>query len=114
MKSRASRPPGEQRTLFKGKYFDVNEIDGWEFLSNQASSQVVAVLALIRSTHFIAVTQYRPPVQATVLELPAGIAEGAELSNEACREFHEETGYALRDIQTLYTVPVCAGLTSSM
>ena len=65
-----------------------------------ASADAVAILALIRSTdapnhvETLVVQQFRPPVNAVTLELPAGLIDPGETAEMAAiRELKEETGY---------------------
>lgn len=56
----------------------------------------VEILAFIpgEKTKIILVEQYRPPMQSSTIELPAGLAEEGETpSQSALRELEEETGY---------------------
>jgi ADP-ribose pyrophosphatase len=57
-------------------------------------SGYVAMIAFTQAGELILVEQYRPAVEETVLELPAGtIEEGEEAADCALRELLEETGY---------------------
>ena len=65
-----------------------------------ASADAVAILALIRSPEApdavdtLIVQQYRPPVDAVTVELPAGLIDPGEAPEVAAlRELKEETGY---------------------
>lgn len=59
-------------------------------------SDWVNIIALTKEGKFILVKQYRPGIQATCLELCAGVQEGSDASplESAQRELLEETGYA--------------------
>jgi len=64
----------------------------------ESAADAVAVLALVRSRgrapRTLLVSQFRPPVNAVVLELPAGLIDAAETPEEAAvRELLEETGW---------------------
>ncbi|KAH9865050.1 hypothetical protein IAQ61_008996 [Plenodomus lingam] len=58
----------------------------------------VAIVTIIkhpsRAPSTIIILQYRPPVDAVCVELPAGLVDEGESPSEASvRELHEETGY---------------------
>ncbi|KAF2848861.1 hypothetical protein T440DRAFT_149090 [Plenodomus tracheiphilus IPT5] len=58
----------------------------------------VAILTLLkhpsRAPSTIIILQYRPPVDAICVELPAGLVDAGESPSDASvRELHEETGY---------------------
>ncbi|KAJ1311228.1 hypothetical protein OPQ81_009728 [Rhizoctonia solani] len=76
----------------------------WEVASRKTRGEggidAVAVLAVLRSKSksfkpsTIVIEQYRPPVGAYVVELPAGLIDSGETAEEtAIRELEEETGY---------------------
>lgn len=58
----------------------------------------VAIVTIVkhpsRAPSTIIILQYRPPVDAVCVELPAGLVDEGELPRDASvRELHEETGY---------------------
>lgn len=60
-----------------------------------AAPDGVAVVALTETDELVMVQQWRHPVQAVTLEVPAGMLdEGEEPGAAAARELREETGYA--------------------
>lgn len=70
--------------------------------SNLYLPTAVAILTVIKrpsvEPHILLVTQFRPPVGACVVELPAGLVDAGEDGDEgakraALRELEEETGY---------------------
>lgn len=69
-------------------------------------------LVTAAGTHFLGfISQYRYPVQTTLLEFPAGGAENFSAA-EAGRELFEETGLVMRDatfLGTMYPDPVLNG-----
>jgi len=72
-----------------------NEVS-WEYASRSGTNQAACVVAKIQEDleKIVLVKQFRPPVGAYVLELPAGLVdEGESVTNAALRELEEETGY---------------------
>jgi ADP-ribose pyrophosphatase len=77
-------------TLYEGPVFRVERRDGRDVVVH---ARVAAVLALDRDGHLTLVRQYRVPVAASLLELPAGFVETGEPPLQAARrELAEETG----------------------
>ena len=67
----------------------------WESVSRQHTPGAVFMVPILHpSERFVFIRQYRPPVDAHVLEFPAGlIDEGETVAEAGLRELREETGY---------------------
>jgi ADP-ribose pyrophosphatase len=106
-------------THFKGRYLSLLERDGWEFASRSNASCVVVLVAVTSEEEIVLVEQYRKPVEARVIELPAGLV-GDHVDPEesvldaAVRELEEETGYAAAQLEVLMTCPSSAGMSDEM
>ena len=65
-------------------------------------SECVCVVPVDAGNNVVLVRQFRKPVEATLLEVPAGGVETGEPSQEAAlRELQEETGYTAEKLQLL-------------
>ena len=74
----------------------------WHYIKRKNG---VAVLALTKKGEIIFVTQRRPIINKTLLEIPAGgIEEGRSLIQEAKRELQEETGFYPKKIKKLIEI----------
>ncbi|MDX1569570.1 MAG: NUDIX hydrolase [Xanthomonadales bacterium] len=77
-------------------------------------------MAVTPERELVLTEQYRPPVDAVVIELPAGLVgdepdTGAESgANAAHRELEEETGYRAGDLTRLGRGPSSAGMSSEV
>jgi ADP-ribose pyrophosphatase len=72
----------------------------------------VAILAILTSStaplSTIIIEQFRPPVNAYVIELPAGLIDPKEtIESTAFRELEEETGYKADKILEISNLMVC-------
>jgi ADP-ribose pyrophosphatase len=77
----------------------------------------IAIVAVTDDRQLVLVDQYRIPLRARVIELPAGLVgdvagqEGETLEEAAQRELVEEVGYRARQIDVLTRAVSSAGLT---
>lgn len=78
-----------------GQFLELREKDGWEYVSRKNCNGVVAVTAFTTKGELILVKQFRKPLGAYCLELPAGLIDKGETAEQAAvRELLEETGYS--------------------
>jgi ADP-ribose pyrophosphatase len=90
----------------------------WEYVDRVNATGAAIILAVTAERKILLVEQYRIPVHARTVELPAGIIGdepgGANESRAeaARRELLEETGYAAERMEWLTVGPACSGLTS--
>ena len=86
--------------------FDDGAVHGVDVVEHGASYGIIATTA---DGRIVLVRQYRHPMNASLWEIPAGTAEGAEsIVDGALRELREETGYragAARAVASLATSP---------
>jgi ADP-ribose pyrophosphatase len=102
--------------LYQGKFISVVRSGNWEFVRRRNLSGIVGIVAVTRDDKLVLIEQFRPPVGAIVIELPAGLAgdvagSGSEdLADAARRELFEETGYEARGMKRLAAGTASAGL----
>ncbi len=111
---------GEIRTIAEGRYLGLYERDDWEFAERPNAEGVVGILALSSRNEVILVEQFRRPMNASVIEIPAGLIgdeeeyRGESLLDTARRELLEETGYRAESMELLLSGPTSAGMTSEI
>lgn len=97
-----------KKIVWQGRFIDLAMRGGWEYASRKNLTGIVGVVAITDDGRIVLCEQYRPPLDANVIELPAGIVgdiEGeADESMEAAarRELLEETGYHAGHMQLLF------------
>jgi len=105
------------RTLWSGRHLAVRQVNGWEYVTRPAATGVVGIVPITRDGKVVLIEQYRPPVGASVVEVPAGLAgdvdglSGESLLSAAQRELLEETGYEADSWTELVRGYSSAGLT---
>jgi ADP-ribose pyrophosphatase len=105
-------------TLFTGKFLALVKEGHWEYAERTNATGAAIIVAVTDEQKLLLVEQYRIPVHARTIELPAGIigdepGGGDEGKSEAAgRELIEETGYKAGQIQALSQGPSSSGLTS--
>jgi ADP-ribose pyrophosphatase len=106
----------EPKQVFDGKHLLVLERDGWQFVERKKGKSAVIVLAVTDDDRVVFVEQYRRPLDARVIEFPAGLVgdeEGHDDPETTARlELEEETGYTCEAVVQLATGPTSGGITS--
>src|SRR5688572_202523 len=107
----------EPITLHEGKWLRLRQQGQWEYAerTNEGGLAVI-VIAATPERRVLFVEQYRIPVGARTIEMPAGIVgdihEGESLELAAERELLEETGWQAAKIELLMIGPTSAGMSS--
>lgn len=86
----------EPEVVWSGRFIEAKRLGKWEYVSRTRGVSAAVILA-VDDGHVILVEQYRVPLGARCLELPAGLVgdeeEGEAAASAAIRELEEETGY---------------------
>jgi ADP-ribose pyrophosphatase len=104
-----------EEIVWQGKYITTKRRGPWEYVG-RARGIGAAVILAIEDGHVLLVEQYRVPLQARCLELPAGLVgdetEGEDVATSAARELEEETGYRPDRIEIIGTFASSPGMVS--
>ena len=91
-------------TVWQGKYIAAMKRGRWEYVSRTGSTNAVVILAE-HDGKVILIEQYRVPVGARCLELPAGLVgdedQHATVEETAIKELEEETGFTTERVERL-------------
>lgn len=105
------------RVLCETTFLRLVQRDHWVYAQRPNVTGIVAIAAVTPHDQLLLVEQFRIPVGAPVIELPAGLA-GDEpgqadepLVSAARRELLEETGYEATEMERLVTTTSSAGMT---
>ena len=82
--------------VWQGQFITAKTRGKWEYVSRARGIKAAVILA-VDDGHVLLVEQYRVPLGANCLELPAGlvgdVTAGEAVETAAARELEEETGY---------------------
>lgn len=106
------------KRLFTGDHILVLERDHWQYVERKKAKEAVAVIADTEDGLVILTEQFRRPVNARVIDWPAGLIgdEDPSISSEdtAKKELEEETGYVCNTVERLAKGPSSPGITSEL
>ena len=105
------------RIIYEGKYLRMLERGTWEYVERTHASGLAAIIiAVTPEDRVVFVEQFRVPLQAATIEMPAGLVgdihadESIEVS--AIRELEEETGWTAEHAEVLMIGPTSSGMAS--
>lgn len=104
--------------LHTSKFLSLIKEGHWEYVDRVNATGAALIAAVTAEGKILLVEQYRIPVHARTIELPAGIigdepgCADESHAEAARRELLEETGYAAARVEALTTGAACSGITS--
>lgn len=105
-------------TVYTGKHVAILENDGWEYVERKKGKAAVAVIAVTEDGKLILTEQQRRPVDAAVIDFPAGLVGDEDGNTDpaetAKKELEEETGYVCDAVELLARGPSSPGITSEI
>lgn len=107
----------KRKILYEGKFLRLIKEGRWEYVDRVNASGAVMVVAVTEQRELILVEEYRYPLHAHTIGLPAGIAGdmGEESHLESARrELEEESGFTAGRMTFLCEGPSSPGLTTEM
>ncbi len=112
-----SQKTAAPKVLHEGRYMRMVERGTWEYAERTHASGLAAIIiAVTPQDEVLFVEQFRVPLQANTIEMPAGLVgdihadESIELS--AIRELEEETGWTADHAEVLLIGPTSSGSSS--
>ncbi len=110
----------EVSVIAEGRFLRFLKRGSWEYVDRVNVRDVAVLVAITPAEEIVLVEQYRIPVQARMVELPAGLVGDEEpfadedLPAAANRELEEETGYRAETLSLLARAPSSGGMTSEV
>ena len=91
---------------YRGRYLNLVERAGWEYRTRSNASAVVVIIAVTDDDRLLLVEQLRRPLEARVIELPAGLVGDTgdpeeDVLEAANRELVEETGFEAESLEVI-------------
>ncbi len=111
----------DTETLFAGQWLRIKRRGKWEYAERtNRGGGAVSVIAETIEGKVVFVEQFRVPINARTIEMPAGLigddeaAADDDLLATARRELIEETGYDGDSFEHILTGPTSAGMSNEM
>ena len=107
----------ESALVYKGKFLHMFKRGTWEYVERAHAGGLAAIiLAVTPEDKVLFVEQFRVPLQAPTIEMPAGLVgdihAGESIEVSAIRELEEETGWTAEHAEVLMIGPTSSGMSS--
>lgn len=104
-----------EEIMWAGNFVTAKRRGKWEYVARSRGIRAAVILA-VEDSHVLLVEQYRVPLGANCLELPAGLIgdcdAGEDALTSAGRELEEETGYKAEQLEVIGEFYSSPGLVS--
>ena len=106
-----------KQTLYEGDWLRLVRIDHWESCERtHGQGMAVIIIAVTPADEVLFVEQYRVPLGARTIEMPAGLVGDDHaldtLEDAARRELIEETGWSPGKVEVLLVGPTSSGMSN--
>lgn len=107
----------DKETLYEGDWLRLVRVGKWESCERtHGQGMAVIVIAVTPGDDVLFVEQYRVPLGARTIEMPAGLVgddhDADTLEEAARRELVEETGWAPGSVEVLLVGPTSSGMSN--
>lgn len=108
----------DTEVLHAGRWLNLKRRAGWEYAERTNPAGAVIIVAITPQRELLFVEQYREPIRAHTIEMPAGLigdqvgSEDEDALASAHRELIEETGYIAAHIVYIQGGPVSSGMST--
>ncbi len=111
----------DSKEIYKGRVINL-KVDTVELAGGNISTReivehpgAVCIIPVKKDGKIVFVSQYRKPVEKTLIELPAGkLEDGEDPETCAVRELEEETGYSAGKIEYLFSFYTSPGFSNEI
>lgn len=105
------------KTVYDGRYLRMQMRGTWEYAERTHAGGLAAIIvAVTPDDRVVFVEQFRVPLQAPTIEMPAGLVgdihAGESIEESAIRELEEETGWTADHAELLMTGPTSSGMSN--
>ncbi len=109
-----------EQILYQGRWLNLKRRGRWEYVERNTPAGAVVIVAVTPQQQVLFVEQYRIPIGASTIEMPAGLigdlpgATEEDVFDSARRELEEETGYVATSFELLASGPSSAGMSTEI
>ena len=105
------------KTVYDGRYLRMQVRGNWEYAERtNAGGMAAIIVAVTPEDRVLFVEQFRVPLQAPTIEMPAGligdIHADESIEESAVRELEEETGWTAERAEVLMIGPTSSGMSN--